>query len=158
MAHSPSVLSTQHIGAAGELLVQYKLLKLGLDSARLSTDSGIDLVVYAPGATRATTVQVKTKRVPTPAGGRGRPALAFTFPHELRAETLALVDLSTDAAWLFTRDEALGMAQQHRQDGSRHLYWYVEVGATGAKTADDLAPLVLELRAASIFVDQGEKA
>jgi hypothetical protein len=83
MAALPSALSTLHIGAAGELRVQYKLLKLGLDSARLSTDSRIDLVVYAPGATKATTVQVNTKHVPTPAGGTGRPALAFTFPHDL---------------------------------------------------------------------------
>jgi len=42
------VLPTQHIGAAGELLVQYKLLKHGIDSARLTTDSGIDLVAYSP--------------------------------------------------------------------------------------------------------------
>ncbi|MGV0872113.1 hypothetical protein [Mycolicibacterium sp. XJ879] len=32
-------LGTQAIGAAGELLVQYQLLKLGIDSARLTTDS-----------------------------------------------------------------------------------------------------------------------
>ena len=33
-------MTTQHIGAAGELLVQYRLLKLGIDSARLTTDAG----------------------------------------------------------------------------------------------------------------------
>lgn len=154
---SPSALSTLHIGAAGELLVQYKLLKLGFDSARLSTDSGIDLVVYAPGATRATTVQVKSKLIPTPAGGKGHPALAYTFPHDLRAETLALVDLSSDAAWLLTREEALGLAQQHRQDGSRHLYWYVHAPVLGAKTADDLAPFALEMRAESVFGGHGEQ-
>jgi len=33
-------MNTQHIGAAGELLVQYQLLKLGIDSARLTTDAG----------------------------------------------------------------------------------------------------------------------
>lgn len=36
--------TTQQIGAAGELLVQYKLLKLGIDSSAMTTDSGIDLV------------------------------------------------------------------------------------------------------------------
>jgi hypothetical protein len=41
-------MSTQHIGAAGELLVQYQLLKMGIDSARMTTDAGVDLVVYAP--------------------------------------------------------------------------------------------------------------
>lgn len=39
-------ITSQHIGAAGELLTQYQLLKLGIDSARLTTDSGIDLVAY----------------------------------------------------------------------------------------------------------------
>jgi hypothetical protein len=28
----------QHIGAVGELLVQYQLLKIGIDSARMTTD------------------------------------------------------------------------------------------------------------------------
>lgn len=148
---SASSLSTLHIGAAGELLTQYKLLKLGLDSARLSTDSGVDLVVYAPGDTRATTVQVKSKFMPTPAGGKGRLALSFTFPHDLRAEALVLVDLSTDRAWLLTRDEALFLAQQHREDGSRHLYWYVGSDVQGARGAEDLEPYALELKAASVF-------
>jgi hypothetical protein len=147
-------LGTLHIGAAGEVLVQYKLLKLGLDSARLSTDSGIDLVAYAPGATRATTVQVKTKRQATRSGGTGRLALSFTFPHDLKAETLALVDLSADAAWLMTREEALALAQQHRPDGSRHLYWYVATAPAGALAAADIAPFALEVRASAIFGGQ----
>lgn len=56
--------------AAGELLVQYRLVKLGIDSARL-TDSGVDLVAYSPGATTAVTIQVKTQATPTPSGGKG---------------------------------------------------------------------------------------
>jgi hypothetical protein len=64
-------VTTRHIGAAGELLVQYRLLKVGIDSARLTTDAGIDLVVYAPGSAEATTVQVKTNLAPKPAGGKG---------------------------------------------------------------------------------------
>jgi hypothetical protein len=62
--------TTQHIGAAGELLVQYRLLKLGVDSARLTTDSGIDLVVYSPATGSATTVQVKTVDRAAPDGMR----------------------------------------------------------------------------------------
>jgi len=33
--------TTLQIGSAGELLVQYKLLKNGVDSAAVTTDSGI---------------------------------------------------------------------------------------------------------------------
>ena len=64
-------MTTQHTGAAGELLVQYQLLKVGIDSARLTTDAGIDLVVYAPGTAEATTVQVKANLAAKPAGGKG---------------------------------------------------------------------------------------
>ena len=42
-------MRTQHIGAGGELLVQYQLLKMGIDSSRMTIDAGIDLVMYAPG-------------------------------------------------------------------------------------------------------------
>lgn len=38
-------LGTQAIGAAGEPLMRYQLLKLRVDSVRLTTDSGIDLVM-----------------------------------------------------------------------------------------------------------------
>ena len=65
-------LQTLAIGAAGELLVQYGLLKHGIDSARMATDSGIDLVMYVPGTTTAATIQVKTNFAPTPAGRMSR--------------------------------------------------------------------------------------
>ena len=44
---------TQIIGAAGEVLITYKLLKFGIDGARTTTDAGVDLVnVYTrqPGS------------------------------------------------------------------------------------------------------------
>ena len=63
----PVKLGTQAIGAAGELLARYQLLQLGIDSARLTTDSGIDLVMYLPGQELAATIQVKTKWKPVPA-------------------------------------------------------------------------------------------
>jgi hypothetical protein len=52
--------------------VQYQLLKMGIDSARMTTDAGIDLVVYAPGNRSASTVQVKTNMSAKPEGGRAR--------------------------------------------------------------------------------------
>ena len=39
-------LTTQQRGRCGELLVQYILLKHGIESAPLTTDTGIDLVAY----------------------------------------------------------------------------------------------------------------
>jgi hypothetical protein len=41
-------LTTAQIGRAGELLVQEQLLLHGIESAPLTTDTGIDLVAYSP--------------------------------------------------------------------------------------------------------------
>jgi len=119
-------MNTQHIGAAGELLVQYQLVKLGIDSARLTTDAGVDLVVYAPGDRLATTVQVKDNFGPKPSGGRGPLSRSWYFPHRCPAQLIALVALDTDTVWLFTLEEARGLAQQHSDRGIRQLYWRLE--------------------------------
>ncbi len=146
-------MSSQHIGAAGELLVQYLLLKEGIDSARLTTDSGIDLVASAAGTSRAVPIQVKTQERPLPAGGKGALALGYTFPHALRAELLALVDLSTDSCWLFSRDEALGLAQQRSPKDIRRLYWYLEA-PTQARLEGQLSmPLLEQYRLSARIAD-----
>jgi hypothetical protein len=118
--------TTQHIGAAGELLVQYQLLKLGIDSARLTTDAGIDLVVYAPATGVATTMQVKTVERSTPTGGRGRLAIGWNFPHDTPAQLLAFTAPEVDRVWLITAAEAREVAQQHTPGGTRRLYWYTD--------------------------------
>jgi hypothetical protein len=69
-ADTPS-LRTAQIGASGVLLIQYRLLKCGIESAPMTTDAGIDLVVYSPKLKKAVTVQVKTCLRPKPAGGKG---------------------------------------------------------------------------------------
>jgi hypothetical protein len=58
-------LTTAQIGRSGDLLVQYRLLKHGIESALMTTDSGIDLVAYAPRDKKAVTIQVKSNQ-----GGR----------------------------------------------------------------------------------------
>lgn len=148
--------TTQHIGAAGELLVQYRLVKLGIDSARLTTDSGVDLVAYAPGSAGAATIQVKTQAAPAPSGGKGALSVGFFFPDDLRAELLAVTLLSDDRVWLFTRDEARELAQQHNARGMRQLYWYIEPrptrsGAIAPRHSGDMAPYLLEHRVGALF-------
>lgn len=121
-------MATRHIGAAGELLVQYQLLKRGIDSARLTTDAGVDLVVYEPAGGRARTIQVKTMTKPTTAGGKAGapPVVNWFFPHDLRAELLATVLLETDSVWLFSTHEAHDWARQHSAKGMRNLYWFTD--------------------------------
>jgi hypothetical protein len=149
-------MTTQHIGAAGEILVQYQLLKLEIDSARLTTDSGVDLVVYSPTDNRATTVQVRTMRSPSPAGGTGKLSIGVNFPHDCKADLLAITLLSTDEVWLFTLAEARVLAQQHTSGGTRRLYWYTDdtmtqVNGIPLKTAD-LDAYKLQIRAPYMFI------
>ena len=118
--------TTQHIGAAGELLVQYKLLKYGIDSAGMTTDSGVDLVAYAPKTNRSYTIQVKTKEKPSPAGGKGKLSLGWDLRDNSPAELVAVTDLSTDSVWLFTHSEYEEFAQQHSKKGLLKLYMFVD--------------------------------
>jgi hypothetical protein len=98
-------LQKTQIGRCGELLVQQRLLRLGIESAALTTDTGIDLVAYAPGQAAPVTIQVKTKLVPVSAGGRGHSALDWWVPEHCPAELVALVDLSEDRVWLLRMGE-----------------------------------------------------
>ncbi len=122
---APNTLPTRQIGKLGELLVQYKLLKLGIESAHLTTDSGIDLVAYSPGGKRAFTIQVKANLKPKPGGGRGRYALDWWAPDNSPAELFAFVDVSENKVWLFTRPELKRKAQQH-SSGRYHFYMYID--------------------------------
>lgn len=135
--------------------MQYQLLELGIDSARLTTDSGIDLVVYAPGTGCATTVQVKTVEQSTPAGGKGRMAVGWWFPHATPAQLLAFTFLGHDVVWVLTAPEARQLAQQHAATGLRHLYVYTDL-TTPQRTGvplliTDLDPYLLPVRAPDLF-------
>lgn len=147
-------MTTQHIGAAGELLVQYRLLQHEIDSARLTTDAGINLVAYPTADGNAATIQVKTVRTPSPAGGTGAPANGWWFPHECKAQLLALVRLSTNSVWLFRLDEARTLAQQHNDKGNRQLYWYTDDSRIprGARSERDLYPFRFDHRVNDLFL------
>ena len=154
-------MNTQHIGAAGELLVQYQLLKIGIDSARMTTDAGIDLVVYAPGDRSASTVQVKANMGAKPAGGRGPLSRGWYFPDQCPAQLLAFVALDTDTAWLFTQKEAQELAQQHSTRGIRQLYWRLKATPVGPKSPRHEAQMVdylLPTRAAQLFPNKQTSA
>jgi hypothetical protein len=131
-------LTTQQIGKLGELLVQYKLLQNGIESAHLTTDAGIDLVAYTHGSKRAKTIQVKTNLTAKPGGGKGALALDWWFPGDSPAEVIALVDISAGRVWLFTLAEASALAQQ-QSNGNHHFYMYVDPKAKtrGDKPAHD---------------------
>lgn len=118
-------LGTQAIGAAGELFVQYHLIKRGIDSARLTTDSGIDLAMYIPGTREAHTIQVKATNTNCPLGPDDPPQLWWPFPVTCKAQWLAVVDLPRDLAWLLPIGDALREARGKDSSGNTTLMWYI---------------------------------
>lgn len=118
-------LSTAQIGRCGELLVQLRLLLLGIESAPLSTDVGVDLVAYSPLSKRPLTIQVKTNLRAKPGGGKGKAALDWWVPVASPAQYMALVDLSSERVWLLSHEELASHAQQ-QSSGRLHIYMYTD--------------------------------
>jgi hypothetical protein len=116
--------TSQQIGRAGELLVQFKLLRFGIESAALTTDAGIDLVAYSPLKDNAITIQVKANEKAKPGGGAGSLALDWWLRENSPAELVALADLESQEVWLFTHSEFAESAQQH-SNGRYHFYMYL---------------------------------
>jgi hypothetical protein len=90
---------TQIIGAAGEALVTYSLLRNEIGSARMTTDGGVDLVMYILGHGQSATIQVKAQWVLVPAGGKGELQCSSQFDRDCPADWLAVVDSSRAVAW-----------------------------------------------------------
>jgi hypothetical protein len=128
------------------------LLKCGIESAPMTTDDGIDLVVYAPQRKTALTVQVKTCLKPKAAGGKGKAALDWWLPRDSPAELVGLVNLEDDMAWLFRHHEFDQRAQQ--RPGERlHLYFYTDSDYLAREGCHmrDFETFRLERRMAEIF-------
>ena len=126
-------LTKAQIGKCGELLVQYQLLLRGIESAPMSTDTGIDLVTFSPYAPAPVTVQVKTNLQAKPGGGKGKMALDWWVPSDTPANFVALVDLSSQSIWLMSPAELAAYAQQ-QPEGRRHIYMYTDSSARPRRT------------------------
>src|ERR1017187_10820238 len=128
LAVTPRKLTTQHIGRLGELLVQYRLLEWGIDSAAMTTDAGVDLVAYSAAQEMSFAIQVKTKLRPKPGGGKGSPGVDWWIGEDCPATLYALVDISTQRVWLFDKKELAAKAQQH-SSGRHHLCMATKPGS-----------------------------
>jgi hypothetical protein len=148
-------LTTAQIGRSGEILVQYRLLLNGIDSAPMTTDGGIDLVAFGPQR-RAVTIQVKANLQPKPAGGKGRLACDWWIPEDSPAELVALVELRNECVWLLKHQELVKIAQQ-RSSGRLHIYAYADAlfDAAGCETPSQLNLYRLERRIDELFGGAG---
>ncbi len=118
-------MNNQQIGRCGELLLQHKLLMLGIESSPMHTGTGIDLVAYSSRNRKALTVQVKTNECPTPSGDDGKITLGWWVPEDCPADLVAFVDLASSSAWLFSTGE-ISKYSQKRYRGRHHFYFYVD--------------------------------
>lgn len=125
-------MNTAQIGQCGVLLLQYELLLRGIESAPMTTDSGVDLVAYSPANGNAVTIQVKTNLKPKPAGGKGKRLLDWWIPDKSPAQYVALVDLDSERIWVFSHAEIISVAQQH-SGGRHHLGMYTDPTAKPSK-------------------------
>ena len=117
-------LTTPQIGKCGELLVQYTLLKYGVESAPLTTDPGIDLVAFpnikdSPEERRKPlTIQVKTS---THHNSTGDKWLEWQIPEDCPADYIAAVDLIRNKFWLI-RTEIFSQRASHAGEGQLRLW------------------------------------
>ena len=149
----PLKLRTTQIGRCGELLVQYRLLRLGVESAAMTTDNGIDLVAYSPRDAKPKTIQVKTNLQAKPGGGKGKLAIDWWLPQSSPAQLVALVDLKADKVWLLTHGQMVELAQQ-QPVGRLHLYMYTDSGYVPRRNmchVRDFDQFLLEARVKSLF-------
>ena len=114
-------LNSQQVGKCGELLVQYGLLKHGIESSALTTDSGsgIDLVAYDPTKRRPVTIQVKTSSHRGPSDDKW---LLWEVSEECPADYISAVDLERDKFWLLSMAEFKKVAR-HSAKGTLRLWW-----------------------------------
>lgn len=118
-------LTNQQIGKCGELIVQYKLLSHGIESAPLTTDAGIDLVAFSSKKSTALTIQVKTNQKPKPGGGKGKLLIDWWIPEKSPANIFAFVELEKERVWLVEAKLLPKLAQQN-PEGKYHFYMYTD--------------------------------
>ena len=115
-------ITTDQKGKSGELLVIYRLLRYGIESAHLTTDQGVDLVAYHSTSRRPMTIQVKTasaRRV-----GKSSRCIGWTLNRNCPAHYIALVDFDREKVWLMDFASFMQRAQQQKQNA--RLWFYVE--------------------------------
>ena len=125
-------LTTQQIGKCGELLVQYQLLLNGIESAPMTTDTGVDLVAFSRKGNKAITIQVKTNQKPKPGGGKGRPSIDWWITKDSKAEYFAFVELANRQIWFVKNEEMESLAQQ-KPEGRYHFFMVIDPSATDRK-------------------------
>jgi hypothetical protein len=146
-------MSTSH--SRGELLIQRRLLKYGIQFDPRQARTGIHLVAFVPKTGEHLTVRVMACQKPIPAGGKGASSVGWLLPNKSVADLVAVTKLDGDKAWLFRRKEFEDTAQQKpkKPDGKFHLYFYIDPErlSDDGPHERDFAKFVFECRMHDIF-------
>jgi len=147
-------LNIREIAAAARLLVQYRLSLEGIQSITAEPGSTAHMEAWKDGGS-SRTVDVYGNRSPKPAGGKGRPALAWMLDGKRRSDLIAVADLSTHRVWLFRTSEAFKLAQQHPPGGGHHLIMVTDPGLAHSKHErildSDFTAYLIQHRAQELF-------
>lgn len=118
-------LTTAQKGRCGELLVQYRLLKLGIESAPLTTDPGVDLVAFPSSIAlseqrrKPVTIQVKTSTHHGPPRDKW---LIWEIGEDCPTDYIVAVDLNREKFWLIGIDDFKQLASRAGK-GQLRLWW-----------------------------------
>jgi len=111
-------LNTQQIGRCGELLVQYLLLKRGIESAPLTTDFGIDLVAFRTDNKSPVSIQVKTCTYQK----ENDKWVEWWVADDCPAQYIVVVDLERNKCWFFDFKNEYQKCASKSGEG-RRLWW-----------------------------------
>jgi hypothetical protein len=147
-------MNNHQIGRGGELLVQYKLIQMGIDSSPMKTGSGIDLVAYSTRNRKAFTILVKTNESPTQSGEKGKFLLGWWVPQDCPADLVAFVDLSSNSVWLFSSGEIPRYSQERYRGRLRFSFFVDPIGKSKSGRLShktDFNQFIMERRASVFF-------
>lgn len=147
-------MNNHQIGRGGELLVQYKLILMGIDSSLMKTGSGIDLVAYSKRSRKAYTILIKTNESPSQSNNQGKFSLGWWIPEDCPADLVAFVDLSSNSVWLFSSGEVPRYSQERYRGRMRFSFYVDPVGRSKSERSahkTDFNQFILERRASVFF-------
>ena len=147
-------LTSREISDQGQALVRERLTKLRYSVLAAGRPSVGHFLVSGEDGDRTRSVWVSANLKPKPAGGGGPPGLNWHLWRNVKADVIALVDLSTKRVWLLERREVERTTQQHNPT-YHHMIMVTQRGWTSAPHPrirdDQFEHLLFERRAESLF-------
>ena len=144
----------QQTGRCGELLVQARLLRHGIESAPMTNDYGIDLIalrVERDGKVTPVSIQVKTNATPWKQGKSE--GYYWDFPQQSPADFIAFVAIDKSKG----NERELIWLHKYAEVDPKPKQWftiYTNKGSKGRWTIQNSKPHLLENMVGKLFPPQ----